>query len=249
MRLEPIHHESIVTDLVIRDHRATGIFRKYNINFCCGGNITLEEACKRTNADLQQVLKELNRTLQVSRMADSVDSSKWNIDFLIDYLVNVHHTYLYDNLPDLKETMVKFTSGHQAKYAYLGQLMESFQAFYDDLIPHLEHEETVIFPYIRQIAHGHEDREPYAALLVRTLRKPIDTLIMHEQENIEQYLRKFRELTNDYSPPASACVTHKVALSKLKELDADLSQHVYLENELLFPKALQIEKELKAFYK
>ena len=249
MRLEPIHHESIVTDLVIRDHRATGIFRKYNINFCCGGNITLEEACKLTNADLQQLLKELNRTLQVSRMAVSVDSSKWNIDFLIDYLVNVHHTYLYDNLPDLKETMVKFTSGHQTKYAYLGQLMESFQAFYDDLIPHLEHEETVIFPYIRQIAHGHEDREPYAALLVRTLRKPIDTLIMHEQENIEQYLRKFRELTNDYSPPASACVTHKVALSKLKELDADLSQHVYLENELLFPKALQIEKELKAFYK
>ncbi len=249
MQTEPIHHNSIVTDLVIRDHRATGIFRKYNINFCCGGNITLDEACKRANADLQEVLKELTGTLRVSRMAVSVDSSKWTIDFLIDYLVNVHHTYLYDNLPDLRETMVKFTSGHQSKYSYLGELMGSFHSFSEEIFPHLEHEEKVIFPYIRQIAHGHEDREPYAALLVRTLRKPIDTLILHEQQNIEQYLTKFRDLTNDYTPPASACVTHKVALSKLKELDTDLSQHVYLENELLFPKALQIEKELKAFYK
>lgn len=249
MKVETIHNGSIVTELVIQDHRATGIFRKFNINYCCGGNITLEEACKRVNADIQLVKKELKDKLRVVQGSPGIDFNGWSIDFLIDYLVNVHHAYLFANMPEITDTMQKFVSGHQSKYPYLGKLMDAFQELSRELFPHLDHEEKVIFPYIRQIAHAYDDREPYAALLVRTLRKPIDTMIMHEQEHIEQYLFEFREQTNNYSPPGNACVTHKVALSKLKELDTDLVQHIYLENEILFPKALQIEKELKAVYK
>src|SRR5690606_20812853 len=113
-----------------------------------------------------------------------------------------------------------------------------------EIIPHLDEEEKVIFPYIRQLAHAFDDREPYAVLLVRTLRKSLDKTILHEQENIAKYLIEFRRLTNDYNPPRDACLTHRVALAKLKELDQDLNQHLYLENDILFPRALSIEQQL-----
>jgi regulator of cell morphogenesis and NO signaling len=102
----------------------------------------------------------------------------------------------------------------------------------------------VIFPYIKQISHAYQSSEPYAALLVRTLRKPVEEMMHREHEQVMDYLRLSREITSNYVPPADACVTHRVCFSQLQELDNDLVQHVHLETDILFPKALAMEKEL-----
>jgi regulator of cell morphogenesis and NO signaling len=116
----------------------------------------------------------------------------------------------------------------------------------DNLLLHLEQEEKIIFPYIKQIAHAYERQEPYAGLLVRTLRKPVENIMQREHEYIAKCLHRLREFTSRYSWNADACVTQTVAFSKMKEMDNDLVQHIHLEANILFPKALAMEKEMLA---
>ena len=244
MKVDTISNESLVTDIVMQDYRTADVFRKHNISYCCGGKVALHTACEIHKIDIETIKKDLNDATRVIHVSSSINFNNWSIDFLVDYIINVHHSYLVINFPEIKDTLKRFAEGHQSKYPYLGELMESFDYLSGELLPHLAQEEKVIFPYIKQIAHAHERSESYAGLLVRTLRKPIKEMISQEHHFVGKYLRHFRELTNDYTAPANACITHKVALSKLKELDTDLVQHIHLENEILFPRAIKIEKEL-----
>jgi regulator of cell morphogenesis and NO signaling len=156
----------------------------------------------------------------------------------------VHHHYLKKQLPEMKTTLLNFAEEHRDKYTYLPQLEKTFLQFYKEILPHIQQEEETIFPYIRQITHAFQSRESYATLLVKTMRKPIEQLMNHEHEMVAGSLYKMRELTNDYSPPVRACTNHKVTFSSLKELDNDLVQHMHLENNILFPRAIEMEKIL-----
>ncbi|WP_276502617.1 DUF542 domain-containing protein [Terrimonas pollutisoli] len=248
MFLKPfdINDESVVTDLVMQDYRTSYIFRKYGIDYCCGGKMPLQMACSIHGLDIDLIKYELTEIIRNIQVSTFTDFRAWNTDFLVDYLINVHHAYLLKTFPDLIETLDRFVAGHKLKYPFLGQLLETVYKLRDDLLPHLEHEEKIIFPYIKQIAHAYENNESYASLLVKTLRKPIETMMTQEHEYISKYLHSLRELTNNYTSPANACVSHKVSFLKLKELDDDLVQHLFLENEILFAKTIQMEKELLA---
>ena len=108
----------------------------------------------------------------------------------------------------------------------------------------MRQEEEMYFPYIKQIYHAHKHRESYARLLIRTLRKPIEEVMQKEHDTTGSKLNKLRSITNNYTPPANACITHKITFAKLKELDKDLVQHIHLESNILFPKAIKMEQEL-----
>ncbi len=244
LKVDTINEESLVTDIVMKDYRTADVFRKYDIGYCCGGKIAIHKACELHKIDIDTLIKELYNAKRDIQISSSINFNNWRLDFLVDYIINVHHSYLVINFPEISETLKRFNEGHNTKYPWLGELVESFNNLYAELMLHLAEEEKHIFPYIKQIFHAYEKREPYAGLLVRTLRKPIESMINKEHDFEEKYLHRFRELTNNYTPPPHACITHKVALSKLKELDTDLLHHIYLEMEILFPKALQIEKEL-----
>ena len=244
LKFDTISNESLVTDIVMQDYRTSDVFRKYNISYCCGGKIPLHTACEIHKIDIEKIKTDLNNAMRFIQVSNSINFKNWSVDFLVDYIINVHHSYLVTNFPEITDTLKRFAEGHQTKFPYLGELMNSLNYLYGELLPHLAQEEKVIFPYIKQVVHAHENHEPYAGLLVRTLRKPIESMINEEHSFEGKYLQRFRELTNNYTAPPNACITHKVALSKLKELDTDLVQHIYLENEILFPRAIQIEKEL-----
>ncbi len=113
-----------------------------------------------------------------------------------------------------------------------------------EIPPHMKKEEEIYFPYIKQIYHAHKHRESYARLLIRTLRKPLEEVMLKEHETTRSNLHKLRTATNNYTPPEKACITHKVTFAKLKELDKDLVQHIHLESNILFPKAIKMEQEL-----
>jgi regulator of cell morphogenesis and NO signaling len=239
-----IQDDSYVSDIVSEDYRTSYVFKKYNIDYCCGGKLPLRTVCELRGLATEEIKKELEKTMRIIQISSSTNFNSWSIDFLIDYIINVHHSYLTGCLPEIIDTVEQFVIAHLSKYSYLSELQTCLYALRDGLLPYIEKENQIVFPYIKQIAHAYESHEPYAGLLVRTLRKPVENLMNHEHEDVRRYLHKFRELTNYYTPPASACLTHKVALSKLKELDENLVQHIHLENNILFPKAISMEKEL-----
>ena len=246
MFLRPINIDknSFVSDIVSQDYRTANVFRKYDIDFCCGGKWALGLICEMNGLNFDSIKKELENSVRTIQLSNSLRFDQWSTDFLTEYLVNVHHQYLREALPEIREHLNHFVEGHVEKYPHLTEILKQFNYISKDILPHLQQEEEILFPYIRQISHAYESKESYASLLVRTLRKPVEDVMHHEHDIVSKVLKHLRELTNDYTPPEDACVSHRVAFSMLKELDNDLVQHIYLENNILFPKAVAMEKEL-----
>lgn len=240
-KIEP---SSFVTDIVTHDFRTAEVFRKYGIDFCCGGKWPLDLVCQDKNLHTEAIIEELQRIVRQSASNAALDFDNWDIDFLTDYILNVHHSYLKRALPEIKEQLNKFLDGHREKFPDLDELGLIMNRFIREIPPHMKQEEEIFFPYIKQISHAHRNQESYAKLLIRTLRKPLEEVMQKEHEITGTNLNKLRTITNNYTPPRNACITHKVTFSKLKELDKDLVQHIHLESNILFPKAIQMEQEL-----
>ncbi|MES1218789.1 MAG: DUF542 domain-containing protein [Bacteroidota bacterium] len=238
-----IDKNSSVSDIVKQDHRTADVFRKYGIEYCCGGRWPIETACMIKGLEFDTIKKELEIATRV-RQLPMLPFDTWDVDFLTSYIVNIHHYYLKSTLPDTTTLVKHFADEHIKKYSFMQDVCVLIEQLTKEIIPHLQQEEETIFPYICQVAHAYENNDSYAKLLVKTLRKPLGIMMNHEHDKVVGPVFKIRELTDKYSLPEKACVSHKVALSRLQELDNDLMQHVYLENEILFPKAIHIEQEL-----
>ncbi|WEK33860.1 MAG: DUF542 domain-containing protein [Candidatus Pseudobacter hemicellulosilyticus] len=239
-----IDEQSYVTDIVTADYRTADVFRKYDIEFCCGGRWPLKTACEVRGLDLELITRELKSVTRVIQLSPQLQFAQWPLDFLADYIVNIHHAFIKELLPQVKDHLDRFAEGHRKKYPYLTELQSLFDRLLHNLRPHLQQEEEVIFPYIKQIHRAYMNNDSYASLLVRTLRKPVEALIDHEHATMGKALQQFRELTGHYKAPPNACISHRVTFSKLLEMDLDLTQHIHLENDVLFPRAIAIEKEL-----
>jgi regulator of cell morphogenesis and NO signaling len=244
LRSFKIDEKSLVTDIVANDYRTEDIFHKYGIEYCCGGKWPLGSVCMVKGLDIQDIREELEDAMRTIQIANTTDYEGWSVDFLADYIINIHHHYLKNVLPEIKDLLHQFVKEHEKKYPQLPDLEKYFLQLYKETFPHLQHEEEIIFPYIRQIAHAFQSRESYASLLIRTLRKPVQEIMAKEHERVSEIICKMRELTNNYTPPPVACISHKVVYHKLKELDNDLVQHIHLENDILFPRAIAMEKDL-----
>ena len=241
MKINPL---SFVSDIVNSDYRTAEVFRKYGIEYCCAGKLPLQIICESKNLDFTEIVKELENVMQTICIPNTLPFERWSIDFLIDYIINIHHAYLKKDLPETGVQLEKFAADHQKNFPQLIELVQVFNELVTEMMPHLQHEEEIIFPYIRQIAHAYNNKESYANLLVRTLRKPVENIMQHEHETVHKILSQIRQLTNQYTPPQHACTNHKVTYLKLLEIDNDLARHMYLENSILFPRAIEMEKKL-----
>jgi len=239
-----IDRNSTVAEIVNNDYRAADVFRKHNIEYCCGGKYPLHVACHLNGEDEEQVIRELREAMREVNTSNTLNFNDWHIDFLTDYIVNVHHQYMRKALPRLQDHVDRFADGHRTKYEYLDELQMTVTQLNRTFLPHMVQEEEIIFPYIRQIGHAYYSRESYASLLVRTLRKPVEDIMAHEHETTGRAMQRIRSLTNNYTPPGNACISHRVTFRKLQEVDSDIAQHLHLENNILFPRAIAMEKEL-----
>lgn len=239
-----INREATVAEIVRGDYRTADVFRKYSIEYCCGGKFPLHIACQMNGVDEEMLVRELEEATQELNVSNTLNFNEWHIDFLTDYIVNVHHDYLRKALPQLLDYVNRFADGHRSKYGYLDELQKTVVQLHRVFMPHLQQEEEIIFPYIRQIGHAYYSRESYASLLVRTLRKPVEQIMANEHETTYRLIQRLRELTDNYTTPPNPCLSHRVTFAKLKEVDNDLVQHLRLENEILFPRAVAMEREL-----
>lgn len=233
-----------VSQIVRNDYRTADVFKNWGINYCCGGNLPLEEACAIKNIDPALIEADLRAATRNINLPNALRFNEWPVVFLIDYITYVHHGYLQQTLPVLGRHISSFVSGHTKKYPYLVQVKETFENLSEELLEHTQKEEESIFPYIRQINNTYSRKEVYGPLFVRTMRQPLSETVKKEHSRISNLLLLLREQTNNYHFHPDACTNYQVIYHKLKEFDADLVQHKHLENNILFPKALEMEKSL-----
>jgi regulator of cell morphogenesis and NO signaling len=232
-----------VAEIVRDDYRTADVFKKYGINFCCGGKVPLTEACAARNIRLEELAKELEFATRNISVSTSLQFNQWKIEFLVDYIINVHHAYLKQALPAIEVNLLTFINSHRKNHPELPDLYDAFVTLSVFLQKHNLHEEEIIFPYIKQIDNAYRRKETYGNLFVRTLRKPLYN-IEQEHGRIHELLASIRELTNHYQFPENACTNHRVIFNKLREFDNDLVQHKHLEMNVLFPKAIEEERAL-----
>lgn len=235
-----------VSAIVDRDYRTAEVFRKYGIGYCCGGKWPLDLACEMQGVNQAHLRSELETATRNVLIPPQVNFKAWDLDFLMDYIIHVHHQYLVTSLPVLQKLLQDFTNEHVKKFTWLTELGAQFEYLKKQLEDSMKKEEEVLFPYIRQIAHAHKGKEAYAALLVRTLRKSVEDILLKSHETITNIILSIRGITNNYTTAENVCTSHKVVIARLKELDNDIMQHFYLEQTFLFPKAMDIEKEVLA---
>jgi len=244
MQIEKATTLPTVSQMVRDDYRLADVFKKWGINYCCGGNLPLEEACAAKNINLESLETELNEATKTISFPNALQFNEWPVLFLLDYIVYVHHNYLKKAIPSLTQTLNSFVGGHFKKYPYLAAVEETFQNLAAVLLEHTEAEEESIFPYLKQINNTYERKEAYGHLFVRTMRKPLVETISKEHNRVSSLLLSLRQQTNNYRFTDDACTNHRVIYHKLKAFDDDLTQHMHLENNVLYPKVLAMEKTL-----
>ncbi|WP_247233382.1 iron-sulfur cluster repair di-iron protein [Telluribacter sp. SYSU D00476] len=229
-----------VGELVTADIRSAEVFKRLGIDFCCNGKRTLAEACDRAGIELPVVLEKLERLPARERLA-SEQFDQWEPDFLADYILNVHHRYLYQNLPFIQPLVQKVATKHGDRYPAMREVLQTFEELSEELVSHLQKEEEVLFPTIKSLVAA---KQEYGDPTRRAFLNAPITVMEHEHDNAGTLLFRLRELTNNYTPAEDACNSHRLMLAKLAELEADLMQHIHLENNILFPKALELEQEV-----
>ncbi|KAB7726825.1 iron-sulfur cluster repair di-iron protein [Rudanella paleaurantiibacter] len=228
-----------VGQLVADDIRAAEVFKRLGIDFCCNGKRTLADACARAEVSVDTVLDKLSQLPTGNRLG-SERFDEWELGFLADYILNVHHAYLYQNLPFIEELVVKVANKHGVYNPTLLVVRQVFTELKDDLLSHLKKEEIALFPFIRKLINGQTDPSAAFGGQAVSLKAPIDCM-EHEHSYAGSLLAQLREITNDYTPPTDACNSHRLMLAKMEELENDLMRHIHLENNILFPKALALE--------
>jgi regulator of cell morphogenesis and NO signaling len=232
----------MIKDMVTEDFRTAAVFEKYSIDFCCGGKKPLETACLEQGIDLNHVLADL-RDLNSIASAGGTRFADWDLDFLADYIVQNHHLYLRRIIPSLTAHTEKIAGVHGKNHPELAAIAAHFSAVANELAGHMVKEERILFPYISVLAAAKRDgitpeRPPF-----QTLRNPI-RMMEAEHQSAGEGLAFIRSTSQGYTVPPDGCTTYRLTYQELEEFERDLHQHVHLENNILFPKAIQLEEEL-----
>ncbi|WCO00675.1 iron-sulfur cluster repair di-iron protein [Psychroserpens ponticola] len=229
-----------IGQFVAEDYRTAAIFSKYKIDFCCNGNRTINEACEKKGIDSKILIDEINSILN-SKGAETIDYKSWPIDLLVDYIEKKHHRYVEEKTPILRQFLDKLCRVHGERHPELLKINELFTASTVELASHMKKEELILFPFIKQLVKGKLKNIAVQSPQFGTIESPI-AMMMQEHDNEGERFRKIAELTENYNPPADACNTYRVTFAMLDEFEKDLHLHIHLENNILFPEAIKLEK-------
>jgi regulator of cell morphogenesis and NO signaling len=230
--------------LATNDLRKAQIFKKYGLDFCCGGKKTVKEACAEKGIDVTRVEQELQQADKLTTAGRPLPYNDWNIDFLADYIVNTHHSYVRKSLPDLLTYADKVNRVHGGRHPELARVNELVKAVAEELSEHMVKEEEVLFTFIKSVAGAKANGQPLQPAHFGTVENPIH-MMENEHESVGRNMEEIREITGNYALPQDACASYKLLFNMLDEFEDDLHLHIHLENNILFPKAVEMEKSLR----
>jgi regulator of cell morphogenesis and NO signaling len=229
-------------EIAAKDLRKAEVFKKYGLDFCCGGKKTVKEACAEKGIDVTKVEQELQNSDKTSFAARPLPYNDWNLDFLADYIVNTHHSYVKKTIRDIKTYAEKVAKVHSAHHPELLQINKLAQEVCDEMSAHMVKEETVLFPYVKQlVASKNSGNGKVKFGNLDSVETPINLMEM-EHEVVGNNMDEIRKISNNYALPEDACASYSFLFKTLDEFENDLHIHVHLENNILFPKAVNLEK-------
>ena len=233
----------LIGEMVAEDFRTAAVFKKYGIDFCCKGGRTIADACEKKNIDQEKIISELENLPKTD--ASGIDFNNFPIDLLADYVEKTHHRYVEEKTPILQQFLDKLCKVHGDRHPELFEINAIFNESARDLAAHMKKEELVLFPFIKQMVKAKISGEDVLQPHFGTVENPVN-MMMHEHTTEGERFEKIAQLTNNYIPPADACNTYRVTFAMLQDFENDLHKHIHLENNILFPKSIQLEKEFAA---
>lgn len=234
--------EKPIGQIVADDYRTAQIFKNHKIDFCCQGNRSIQEAADKQKIDAQILINELTAVKQEQKEA-TTDFKTWPLDLLADYIEKKHHRYVEEKIPVLKPYLAKLCKVHGDRHPELLEITAHFNKSAGELASHMKKEELILFPAVRKMVKAKETGSKLEKPHFGTVKNPIQ-MMMVEHENEGERFRLIDDLSNNYTPPEDACNTYHVTFALLQEFEMDLHRHIHLENNILFPKAAALEKEL-----
>ena len=231
-----------VREIALSVPGATRVFERLGIDYCCGGAASLAEACAAAGLAPEEVLGTLER--EATPPDDSQpDVNADTLAGLCDYIVKKHHVFTRNETQRLSALLDKVVVAHGARHAELARVREHFRELAAELTPHMMKEEIILFPYIAQLEASARDGRPAPRAPFGTVRNPVRMMAM-EHDNAGELLRSIRRESEDFTVPADGCVSYQTLYAALAEFERDLHQHIHLENNVLFPRAVELESSL-----
>ena len=231
--------QTTVRDIAIENPASIRIFEKFGIDYCCGGRKPLSEACAERALDQTAVLAAIEQANE--RLTATNDWKNASLESLCSHIVSAHHEYIRSETPRLWQFAQKVVSRHGDTHLELARIQQLVKDLGEDLAAHLGREESVLFPYIINLERNLAACGPRSLGCFGTVKNPIQVM-MAEHDAAGAILARIRQLSNDYTPPEGACPTYRGFYQALGEFEQDLHQHIHLENNILFPRAIELEE-------
>ena len=231
-----------VRDLALELSQAKRVLERVNIDYCCGGERLLGEACASAGVELSTLETMLDDAAAEEFSGDDfIDFQNLTLSELITHILDKHHVFTRQEMARLGTLTNKVISAHGANHPELHRIGELFQQLCADLEPHMLKEEKVLFPYIIAMESAALQDGPAPSAPFGTVKNPV-RMMMSEHETVGDLLRELRKLSSDYTVPADGCISYQTLYQALAAFEKDLHQHIHLENNILFPKAVAMEE-------
>ena len=231
-----------VREMALENPAATRVLERFGIDYCCGGNQLLEQACAKAGVTVDDVLDSLETDEETARAARQLHD--WQVEplsSLVAHIRNTHHKYTREELVRLSELLEKVYAVHGKNHPELYEIQSTFSGLAQELTTHMMKEEMVLFPYIVRMEEAVIQKEPMLPAPFGTVRNPV-TMMEHEHDSAGNALRTIRKASKEFLTPADACVSYQTLYRALEAFEADLHQHIHLENNILFPRAIAMEQ-------
>ena len=236
----PIAIDKTVGEIAVEVPNATREFEKLGIDYCCGGGRTLGEACAEAKISVAEALERLQESMTAAPPSTNQDWQNQPLADLIGHITRSHHVFVREECPRIEALAAKVVSVHGKNHPELLEVQEVFSALAEELSVHLMKEEQILFPYVNRMEESALAGEPAPLAMFGTVVNPI-RMMMQEHDGAGEALRSLRAVTKDYTLPEDACISYRTLYQALQGFEADLHQHIHLENNILFPRAVAME--------
>ncbi len=231
---------STVGEIAAEMPSATREFEKLGIDYCCGGSRTLGQACSEANIPIEETLARLERSAASAQGHAGQDWPSLLLTDLIAHITSTHHVFVREESPRIQALAAKVVGVHGKNHPELVQVQDIFNALAEELSVHLMKEEQVLFPYVSLMEESTLAGEPAPPAMFGTVVNPV-RMMMQEHDGAGDALRMLRSITNNYALPQDACISYRTLYQALQGFESDLHQHIHLENNVLFPRAVAME--------
>lgn len=236
-----LNSDRTVRDVVLELPQATRVFEKLKIDYCCGGDTPLGEACATAGIEVENLEVLLHEAREAAvQGSGALDFQTATLGELIAHILDKHHVYTKEEMARLEPLTDKVIGAHGENHPELRQIGEVLQRLCADLKPHMFKEEQILFPYVLEMERASLQDKPAPFAPFGTVKNPVRMMMM-EHDTVGDLLRELRTLSSNYTVPPDGCISYQTLYQAFETFEQDLHQHIHLENNILFPRAIEME--------